>query len=238
MSAMFEDNVVELVYLEGLYSSDNVDTNSDGDKPLVIIDPRNGDTHGFNYVDPEVAKSCPNETYRFWFQLKLHHDPPHGPIGYVQDSVHKAVDAVVRQLPSLGHIDGVVGFSQGANLAVILCAMAEAGLLRASFPRAPKMALLFAPSNFGWAEEVSKMFRQADGSEPLFKQQILVPSLIVTGRQDPGFERSKDTLGFFRNAQHLVHPGGHTIPTEAKDHARCIEIIRDFIINTHAIYNS
>lgn len=29
------------------------------------------------------------QTYRFWFQLKLHHDPPHGPIGYVQDSVHK-----------------------------------------------------------------------------------------------------------------------------------------------------
>ncbi|XP_032072223.1 esterase OVCA2 [Thamnophis elegans] len=124
-----------------------------------------------------------------------------------------ALRAVAAALAERGPVDGLLGFSQGAALAGLLCALREAGDGRFPF----RFALLF--SGFPVAEAAAA----AAGS-------LRAPSLHVFGRDDrviPAAESRALAERFARPAL-LAHDGGHFVPAAAAQRAAYLGFLRRF----------
>lgn len=113
----------------------------------------------------------------------------------------ESLDAVRVAVKDLGPFDGILGFSQGAALVAMVCALQER-----------KLEPVF---NFRFAVLVAG-FRSACTQHQHFYEdlQITLPSLHVFGQEDKVIPEpmSRDLLSMFPEANTLVHPGGHFIP--------------------------
>lgn len=111
------------------------------------------------------------------------------------------MDTVRTAVKEHGPFDGILGFSQGAALVAILCALQE--------------QKLEADFNFRFAILVAG-FRSACSQHQRFYEgpAITIPSLHVFGQDDRVIpeKMSRDLLPTFDGVQTLVHPGGHFIP--------------------------
>ncbi|XP_026546073.1 esterase OVCA2 [Notechis scutatus] len=124
----------------------------------------------------------------------------------------EALRAVAAALAALGPVDGLLGFSQGAALAGLLCALRERGDGRFPF----RFALLVA--GFPVAEA-------AAAAGPL-----RVPSLHVYGEADrviPAAE-SRALAERFAQPALLAHAGGHFVPAAAAQRAAYLGFLRRF----------
>ncbi|HEX3611764.1 MAG TPA: hypothetical protein VHU88_08775 [Sporichthyaceae bacterium] len=129
----------------------------------------------------------------------------HGDFGWWHDGFRgweRTRDAVL-DLAAQERFDGVFGFSQGAALAGLLCALQQSD---------PTNALRF---------KFAVMVGGFAGHEPqhaaLFERKITLPSLHVMGASD-GIVPMKDSRGLaerFDNPVIVHHAGGHLIPAEA-----------------------
>lgn len=129
-----------------------------------------------------------------------------------------------EEMAKLNHIDGVIGFSQGACLAALIAAAFEAPSLLPKFniPR-DHPPLKFAVAFSG--------FRSRDPDhQPLFKDfegGIRTPVLSILGRADQIVDENKSMtlVRACRNTRIEWHPGGHVIPSQANWR----NFLRDFI---------
>uniref|UniRef100_A0A8C5WVU3 Esterase OVCA2 n=1 Tax=Laticauda laticaudata TaxID=8630 RepID=A0A8C5WVU3_LATLA len=124
-----------------------------------------------------------------------------------------ALRALAAALAALGPVDGVLGFSQGAALAGLLCALRERGDGRFPF----RFALVVA--GFPVAEAAAA----AAGA-------LRVPSLHVFGEADrviPAAE-SRALAERFAHPALLAHAGGHFVPAAAAQRAAYLGFLRRF----------
>ncbi|XP_066507353.1 esterase OVCA2 [Hoplias malabaricus] len=113
----------------------------------------------------------------------------------------ESLDTLRLAVKELGPFDGILGFSQGAALVAMICALQER-----------KLETIF---NFRFAILVAG-FRSACAQHQHFYEdlQATVPSLHVFGQEDKVIpeQMSRDLLSMFPGAHILTHPGGHFIP--------------------------
>lgn len=117
----------------------------------------------------------------------------------------------------LGPFDGILGFSQGAALVAMLCALQEQKL-EADFNF--RFAILVA----GFCSVCSQHRRFYEGPA------ITIPSLHVFGQDDRVIpeEMSRDLLPAFDGAQILVHPGGHFVPAASSHRQTYQDFLKKF----------
>ncbi|XP_023673782.1 esterase OVCA2 [Paramormyrops kingsleyae] len=115
--------------------------------------------------------------------------------------LEESVEAVRQAVQGLGPFDGILGFSQGAALVAMLCALQEQG-------KEPQFKFRFAILVAG--------FRSACAQHgKLYEAPALsLPSLHVFGQTDRVIPEAKSQalLSRFNCPQVLTHPGGHFVP--------------------------
>ncbi|XP_076876435.1 esterase OVCA2 [Brachyhypopomus gauderio] len=115
--------------------------------------------------------------------------------------LEESVEAVRMAVKDQGPFDGILGFSQGAALVAMICALQER-----------KQEPVF---NFRFAVLVAG-FRSACAQHQHFYEnlEITLPSLHVFGQEDKVIpeQMSRDLLPTFPRAHVLTHPGGHFVP--------------------------
>ncbi|KAM9321435.1 esterase OVCA2 [Gastrophryne carolinensis] len=116
--------------------------------------------------------------------------------------LEESLQTVAQAFSELGPFNGILGFSQGAALVAMLCALKKQGDPRFSFD----FAILVAGFKSLASEHSS-----------YYQEPITVPTLHVYGDTDrviPG-ELSQELASHFVNPVLLTHPGGHYIPVNA-----------------------
>lgn len=145
-----------------------------------------------------------------------------------------------------GHIDAVVGFSQGACLAAMVASAMEK-LPGGEFRRAPAPAAEGPGSRYdwGWVDGL----REANGNRPLkfavlyssfkppqeelawlFEPKIQTPTLHYIGSLDTvvSEERSRTLLDASQDPVLVTHPGGHFLPVKKEWAAPLIGFIKKY----------
>ncbi|NXD11589.1 OVCA2 Esterase, partial [Nothocercus nigrocapillus] len=118
------------------------------------------------------------------------------------EGLDESLSAVAAALAEHGPFDGLLGFSQGAALAAMVCALRAAGDSR--FPVA--FAVLVA----GFAS-------RAPAHAGFYRQPIALPTLHVVGQADAVIapHLSWELARSFVEPVVLEHPGGHFVPAAA-----------------------
>lgn len=141
--------------------------------------------------DQGIGTIYPNESYYQWYNRKLG----------VNDGLEKTIDFLCNIFhESHAHVDGSLGFSQGAGvLTFYLMHRRQSGL---QFP--VRFVILIGGVEPPDHDIVSRH------SEPLD-----IPSLHIMGRADPLLSRSERLLTFYNpdKATILYHSEGHNIPS-------------------------
>ncbi|KAI7793718.1 esterase OVCA2 [Triplophysa rosa] len=128
-----------------------------------------------------------------------------------------SVSTVRTAVKELGPFDGILGFSQGAALVAILCALQEQKL-------EPDFNFRFAILVAGFRSACSQHQRFYEGPS------ITIPSLHVFGQDDRVIpeKMSQDLLPTFDGVQILVHPGGHFIPAASMHRQTYQDFLKKF----------
>ncbi|KAG1970283.1 esterase OVCA2 [Pimephales promelas] len=118
--------------------------------------------------------------------------------------LEESIEAVKTAVKDLGPFDGILGFSQGAALVAMLCALQEQNLQ-------PDFNFRFAIVVAGFRSACSQHQRFYKGPA------LTIPSLHVFGQDDRVIpeEMSRNLLPAFDGAQILLHPGGHFVPAKS-----------------------
>ncbi|XP_005314046.2 esterase OVCA2 [Chrysemys picta bellii] len=128
----------------------------------------------------------------------------------------ESLDTVARALAEQGPFDGLLGFSQGAALAALVCALQQRGDAR--FP-------------FEFAILVAGFKSRAAPHSSYYREPIAVPSLHVLGDTDrvipPGL--SRELASHFVGPAVLTHPGGHFVPASASQKRAYLEFLAKFL---------
>jgi hypothetical protein len=136
------------------------------------------------------------------------------------------MDRLIKIIDSAGDIDGVIGYSEGAQVAASLC-MEETRRLK-EFGRTPRLkcAIFFC----GWPP-----FHPATGKlclAPDFEEDaITIPTCHVVGASDPFVDGSMALYNLCDpdTADLFDHGGGHIVPRGKKILDDLTPIVRDMI---------
>ena len=111
---------------------------------------------------------------------------------------HESLSLIRKAIEEDGPFDGIMGFSQGAALAALICLKAEFKF---------RFAMLFAPF-------ISPCTRHAE----FYAKKADIPVMFVIGEGDQvvAFERGQALTAFFTNATVVKHEGGHFVPATSK----------------------
>ena len=187
----------------------------------------------------EVQKSLPNipdpddiDAYA-WFVLHDFRDPPMG--------FEKSLAALAEVLRTKGPFDGILGFSQGGLLAVMIASLLEGSVRRDAFARAeeqPAEALPFLepfkkldhpPLKFGIV--YGAMMAMGNKYAAFYeKPRIQTPFIRFSGLWDPMVSAEmvraveNTDMGGIRSVT-IVHPGAHIVPLDG----RYLDNVVDFI---------
>ncbi|KAK9968472.1 hypothetical protein ABG768_002797 [Culter alburnus] len=131
--------------------------------------------------------------------------------------LEESIEAVKTAVKDLGPFDGILGFSQGAALVAMLCALQEQKLQ-------PDFNFRFAILVAGFRSACSQHQRFYKGPA------ITIPSLHVFGQDDRVIpeEMSRDLLPAFDGAQILFHPGGHFVPAASSHRQTYQDFLKKF----------
>lgn len=131
--------------------------------------------------------------------------------------LEEALGTVAQALDKLGPFDGLLGFSQGAALAALVCALSQAGDPRFPLPRFIILVSGFCPRGSGL-------------KEPLLQGSLSLPSLHVFGDTDRVIpsQESVQLASRFPGAVTLTHSGGHFIPAAAPQRQAYLKFLDQF----------
>ncbi|XP_043574102.1 esterase OVCA2 isoform X2 [Chiloscyllium plagiosum] len=116
--------------------------------------------------------------------------------------LEESLETISKAMAELGPFDGIMGFSQGAALVAMVCALKQKG-----DPR----------FQFDFAILVAGFKSRCKLHEHFYQEPIAIPSLHVFGDTDrviPG-ELSQDLSKSFVDPVILTHTGGHFVPVSA-----------------------
>ncbi|NP_001107711.1 esterase OVCA2 [Xenopus tropicalis] len=160
--------------------------------PLLVPDPDAEPGAG----DPD---SLQDESRGWWFS-----NPEQNSFDAMEESktcsgLEASLDTVAKAFSELGPFDGILGFSQGAALVAIICALKQQG-----DPR----------FHFDFAILVAGFKSLSTDHAKHYQQPITVPSLHVIGETDRVISAamSQELVSHFENPVILMHSGGHYVP--------------------------
>ncbi|KAK3267945.1 hypothetical protein CYMTET_23527 [Cymbomonas tetramitiformis] len=189
----------------------------DRDIELIFLDGPVVDD-GTMYVDPTVRRAFPDSEFRFWFRVEVD-KIARKPTRYFPEDIRTGVSYILDYLKSVPPVDGLIGFSQGANAALMFLALVE--MHRLPIPPgflAPRFVVLFSPTYFGWADAATQAFPSTKCPSPLFTKPLSTPALIIIGEADHTREYSENATTLCSSRQIAYHPKGHQVP---KDNGVC-----------------
>ncbi|KAM9272583.1 esterase OVCA2 [Morus bassanus] len=116
--------------------------------------------------------------------------------------LEESLSAVAAALAERGPFDGLLGFSQGAALAAMVCALRARG--------DPRFPVAFAILVAGFAS-------RAPAHGHFYREPIALPTLHVMGDADAVIAAplSRELAQCFVEPVVLTHPGGHFVPVAA-----------------------
>uniref|UniRef100_A0A8C4LNJ1 Esterase OVCA2 n=1 Tax=Equus asinus TaxID=9793 RepID=A0A8C4LNJ1_EQUAS len=129
----------------------------------------------------------------------------------------EALGTVAQALSQLGPFDGLLGFSQGAALAAVVCALGQAGDPRFPLPRFIILVSGFCPRGLGLKESI-------------LLGPLSLPSLHVFGDTDRVIpsEESVQLASRFTGAITVTHSGGHFIPAAVPQRQAYLKFLDQF----------
>ncbi|XP_076362064.1 esterase OVCA2 isoform X2 [Tachypleus tridentatus] len=115
----------------------------------------------------------------------------------------ESLDAVKQEFDSEGPFDGILGFSQGAAMVTLLCALKETQAF---------------PYQFSFVFLIAAFQSNSKPHEALYCSTIQTPSLHVIGDTDLVIpkEMSETLLNCYLNPVVVQHPGGHYVPVSGQ----------------------
>ena len=127
----------------------------------------------------------------------------------------QTLDYINKVFEEKGPFDGILGFSQGACLAAILCKLATSENERYKFIRF-KFGIIIAGFMSGQVQH-----------EIYYDNKINMPTLHVIGKTDKviPFELSNKLTDFFTEPSVYVHEAGHFIPVNAESKAAFVAFL-------------
>ncbi|XP_066219621.1 esterase OVCA2 isoform X1 [Saccopteryx leptura] len=131
--------------------------------------------------------------------------------------LEEALETVAQALNKLGPFDGLLGFSQGAALAALVCALGQAGDSRFSLPKFIILVSGFCPRGLGLPETI-------------LQGPLALPSLHVFGDTDRVIpsQESVQLASRFTGCITLTHSGGHFIPAAAPQRQAYLKFLDQF----------
>lgn len=134
------------------------------------------------------------------------------------DGFTESLDVIRQAFQEQGPFDGVLGFSQGASMVSLLCAMQVEQATDSVFKF--EFAILIAGFK-------SRSTKHAD----LYTQQVAIPTLHVYGDTDKviGKDMSVELLQLYVEPVTLSHPGGHFVPAAAPQKKVYVEFLNDML---------
>ncbi|XP_061326042.1 esterase OVCA2 [Pezoporus flaviventris] len=129
--------------------------------------------------------------------------------------LEESLSAVAAALAEHGPIDGLLGFSQGAALAAMVCALRARG-----DPRFP----------VGFAILVAGFASRAPAHGHFYREPIALPTLHVVGDTDAviAASLSRELAQCFVEPVVLSHPGGHFVPAAAAQRKAYLDFLDRF----------
>ncbi|XP_017687970.1 PREDICTED: esterase OVCA2 [Lepidothrix coronata] len=131
------------------------------------------------------------------------------------EGLEESLSAVAAALAEQGPFDGLLGFSQGAALAAMVCALRARG--------DPRFPVAFAVLVAGFAS-------RAPAHGHFYRDPIGLPTLHVVGDTDAviAASLSMELARCFVEPVVLTHPGGHFIPAAAAQKKAYLEFLERF----------
>ncbi|NXD31861.1 OVCA2 Esterase, partial [Spelaeornis formosus] len=129
--------------------------------------------------------------------------------------LEESLSAVAAALAEHGPFDGLLGFSQGAALAAMVCALRARG-----DPRFP----------VAFAVLVAAFASRAPAHGHFYREPIALPTLHVVGDSDAVISAaiSRELARCFVRPALLSHPGGHFIPAAAEQRRAYLDFLERF----------
>ncbi|XP_072209345.1 esterase OVCA2 [Excalfactoria chinensis] len=129
--------------------------------------------------------------------------------------LEESLQAVAAALRERGPIDGLLGFSQGAALAAMVCAMSARG--------DPRFPVTFAVL-------VAAFASRSPAHRHFYRQPIALPSLHVVGDADAviAAHLSAELARCFVEPVVVTHPGGHFVPVAAPQKEAYLDFLGRF----------
>ncbi|XP_062816118.1 esterase OVCA2 isoform X2 [Anolis carolinensis] len=161
--------------------------------------------------------SCPGEpsSRGWWFS-----NPSEGTFSALEESescsgLEESLEAVASAFVERGPFSGMMGFSQGAALVGILCALCQQG-----DPRFP----------FRFALLVSGFQSKAKPHHVYYDAPIAVPSIHIFGENDQVIPAamSRELAARFEGPRTLLHPGGHFVPAAGPQRKEYVAFLDQF----------
>ncbi|XP_077360946.1 esterase OVCA2 [Festucalex cinctus] len=136
----------------------------------------------------------------------------------LDESVAAVREAVRRD----GPFDGVLGFSQGAALVAMLCALQESNA-------EPDFAFRFAILVAGFRSACTQHLS-------FYSTPLQMASMHVIGLEDGVIpaDMSRDLLPIFRDPHVLTHPGGHFVPAASAHRQKYQNFLERFQVTEDA----
>ncbi|KAI9889504.1 MAG: hypothetical protein M1814_005198 [Vezdaea aestivalis] len=156
--------------------------------------------------------------------------------GYV--GLEAGLEVVARAIRQDGPFDGVIGFSQGAAVAVMVAALLEEGR-RGGFGKAK--GRIEYPGSFsmenggvvqvpvGFVVSYAGFRAPMEEYEGFYDPRVGTRTLCVRGSLDTvvGEERGEALMRVLRDSEELVHLGGHFVPSGKRELAAVCGFVRD-----------
>lgn len=176
----------------------------------------------------EIVNGMSSSGHRAWYFAREHPDSPEMEGSFV--GLESSLEFIGSMLEDEAPVHAIMGFSQGAGLAGMLCALLQTDqkehVLRNLMPAnivTPQAGVIF--SGF------KARFSQYDS---IYKNGINVPILHVVGTGDSlvRTERSQALIHLCTGAKILTHEGGHNIPKGDDDTTEIAHFIREHVNGT------
>ena len=159
---------------------------------------------------PSIEARFPGQQFFEWWNSNEQAD---GTVVY--DGMEDTFRYVEAHMQANGPFDAVLGFSQGANLAMSLAAGAGSGTCMSSC----KLVVLFAATGM----------RGRPDAPP-----CSMPSVHVIGAADPYRDKCRNSLRNFENPVLIEHAESHRLPADVEVNVSIAAAIRDVLLEPHS----